>query len=367
MRFYLAGGLVVVVATGTLFVTTLTREPAPIASSAPPPPSPTPESAATLLERADALLRDGKWEAAVLTYDQASRLEPSSAVPPTRASMALVFAHRYQDAIDYAQHALTLTTRSSAARAALALAYNWNGDTERARSEARRAVELDSANAVAHAYVAEAEIDQFKLAEAEAALKRAQALAPDDPEVLRVSGLLRESRQDYAGAVEAYERAIEQRPRWVHLYVQLGHAQRVLRRYEEAISTFAQGAEIAPTDPRPEAGLGRVYFDREEYAAAIDYFQRATELDPSYPTGWGQLANIYYQRRDYARAQPLYEKAIELERNPARGASYRTALGWIYLFNRQSTQAREQFTRALDLSPGLPGARDGLARLSSGR
>ena len=169
------------------------------------------------------------------------------------------------------------------------------------------------------------------LAEAEAELRRAQALAPDDPEVLRVSGYLLESQQDYAAAVEQYEQAIEQRPRWAHLRVSLGHALRVLRRYDEAIASFVEGADLAPGDPRPEGGLGMVYFDQEDYPTAADHFQRAIEIDPTYPTGDGQLANIYYQRRDYAHAQPLFERAIELERDPTRNASYRHALGWIVL------------------------------------
>jgi tetratricopeptide (TPR) repeat protein len=365
LRIYLAGGLIVVLAAGTIFVTTLSREVATVAPPSSGPPPPTPESAESLLARADDLFRDGQWDAAVLAYDAASRAEPDAAVAPTRASTALVFAHRYPDAVDYAQVALALAPRSSAAHAALALAANWNRDPERARAEARRAVELDSANAVAHAYLAEVAIDQFRLAEAETELRRAQALAPDDPEVLRVSGYLLEAQQDYAAAVEQYELAIEQRPRWAHLRVSLGHALRVLRRYDEAIASFVEGADLAPGDPRPEGGLGMVYFDQEDYPTAADHYQRAIEIDPTYPTGYGQLGNIYYQRRDYAHAQPLFERAIELERDPTRNASYRHALGWIYLFNRQNADAREQFTRALELSPGLQGARDGLARLSS--
>jgi protein O-GlcNAc transferase len=365
LRVYLAGGLIVVLAAGTIFVTTLSREPATVAPPSPAPPLPTPESAASLLARADDLFHDGQWDAAVLAYDAASQAEPDSAVAPTRASTALVFAHRYQDAIDYAQVALSLAPRSSAAHAALALAANWNRDADRARAEARRAVELDSANAVAHAYVAEVAIDQFRLGDAEAALRRAQALAPDDPEVLRVGGYLLEAQQDYAAAVDQYERAIEQRPRWAHLRVSLGHALRVLRRYDEAIASFVEGADLAPADPRPEGGLGMAYFDQEDYPTAVDHFHRAIEIDPAYSTGYGQLANIYYQRRDYVHAQPLFERAVELERDPARSASYRHALGWIYLFNRQNAEAREQFTRALELSPGLQGARDGLARLGS--
>jgi tetratricopeptide (TPR) repeat protein len=86
-------------------------------------------------------------------------------------------------------------------------------------------------------------------------------------------------------------------------------------------------------------------------------------IDPTYPTGFGQLAVIYYQAHDYARAQPLFEQAIALEPNPLRNASYRHALGWIFLAGRHPAEAREQFTTALELNPALQGARDGLARL----
>jgi tetratricopeptide (TPR) repeat protein len=137
----------------------------------------------------------------------------------------------------------------------------------------------------------------------------------------------------------------------------------VLHRFEEARAAFARAGEVAPADPRPEGGLGMAAFDQEDYALAIGHFERAIEIDASYPTGHGQLGVIYYQRRDYVRAQPLFERAIELERNAARNASYRHALGWIYFHNKQEGPAREQFTKALELSPTLQGARDGLARL----
>ena len=60
-------------------------------------------------------------------------------------------------------------------------------------------------------------------------------------------------------------------------------------------------------------------------------------------------------------------KAIELDRDGARLAQYRHALGWIYVAARRTADAREQFTRALALNPGLQGARDGLAVLQQGQ
>ena len=106
-----------------------------------------------------------------------------------------------------------------------------------------------------------------------------------------------------------------------------------------------------------------VYHAREELEHAAERFQRAIELDPGYATAYAQLAWIHYGRREYDRAEPLFLRAIELDRDANRVAQYRHALGWIYVTSKRSTEAREQFTRALELSPGLQGARDGLAVL----
>lgn len=315
------------------------------------------------MERADELLLDGDWMGAVAAYNEAGRTEPDLVDAHVGAALTLVFSHRYDEAIERAEQAVALAPRSPDARTVLALALNWSGNSTRALAEAQRAVRADGGVAVAHAYVAEAQTDRYKLAEADAAIHRALDLAPGDPEVLRVYGYLLETRQDYAAALGAYERAIAARPRWAHLHLALGHALRVLRRFDEAATAFARAAEVSPGDPRAEGGLGMAAFDQEDYATAVGHFERAIEIDSSYPTGYGQLGVIYYHRRDYARAQPLFERAIELERNPARNASYRHALGWIYLASKQESQAREQFTKALELSPGLQGARDGLARL----
>jgi tetratricopeptide (TPR) repeat protein len=363
-RLYLASGLVTAVAAGALFTVGSARGGATAAPALLPPP-PGPETAAVHVERADDLLLAGDWAGAVAAYNEANRLEPDLVDAHVGAALAMVFSHRYDEAIERAEQAAALAPRSPDARTVLALAHNWNGNSSRALAEAQRAVRADGSVAVAHAYVAEAQTDRYKLPEADAAIHRALELAPNDPEVLRVYGYLLETRQDYAAAIDVYERAIAARPRWGHLHLALGHAQRVLRRYEDAALAFGRAAEVSPSDPRAEGALGMMAFDQEDYATAVGHFERAIEIDPSYPTGHGQLGVIYYQRRDYPRAQPLFERAIELERSPARNASYRHALGWIYLANKQESLAREQFTKALELSPGLHGARDGLARLGA--
>ncbi|HLI25436.1 MAG TPA: tetratricopeptide repeat protein [Chloroflexota bacterium] len=342
----------------------LGRRDAPAAELAEPPTPTGPRTAQEWLSAGLALLDDGQWEPAARAFAEARALQPDLLPAYIHGVEALVFWYHYDEARDLADRAVTLAPRSSEARAARALVANWTSDTERALHEAQRAVEYDAANPRAHAYLAEAYADQYRLAEAQAAIDRALALDADDPEVVRVSGYVLETQQQYAAAAEEYARGIDLRPYWTHLHVALGHVLRVLKQYADAEAVFLHAAQIEPTNARPIGGLGMVYFDQEDYRAAIERFQQAIEIDPTYSTGYGQLGVIYYQRRDYPRAQPLLEKAVELERNPARLASYRHALGWIYFHAKDFAAAREQFTKALELSPNLQGARDGLALLA---
>jgi tetratricopeptide (TPR) repeat protein len=231
---------------------------------------------------------------------------------------------------------------------------------------AHEAVELDGESVPALASLAEVYSDQYRLREADEMLVRALERGPNDPEVFRVQGVLRETRADYPGAVEAYARAIELAPHWSYLYVSLGHALRAQESYGEALSAFGRAAELAPADARAVGGRGMVHRAREENDLAQEQFQRAIALDPGYATAYAQLAWIHYGRREYGKAEPLFMKAIDLDREGSRVAQYRHALGWIFLTAKRAADAREQFNRALELNPELQGAKDGLALLQQG-
>jgi Flp pilus assembly protein TadD len=181
--------------------------------------------------------------------------------------------------------------------------------------------------------------------------------------VQRVRAYLAEARADYPAAVAAYQQAINLAPELSYLHMALGNAQRARKSYAEALKSYQRALELDPDNARIEAGLGSVYYAQEEYLSAVKHYQRAATLDPRYPTPPGQLGWIYYVQRDYAKAQPYLEQAAELEPQPLRKAQYLHALGWINLKSGNRDQARQDFTQALALDPGLQGARDGLQAL----
>lgn len=330
-----------------------------------PPPSPTPPSAQSLFSEAEQAFADGRWIDAAEGYRRTTELEPSFGRAYIRWTRALINQHHVAEAAERGRQAIAMSPNSAEARAVLAVALDWGGQVDRALQVGSEAVELDRSAPTAMIALAEVYADLYRVREADELLAQAQEAGADDPELYRVQGILREMRADYAGAVESYSRAIELAPRWSYLYVSLGHAYRVQKQYDEALGAFGHALELSPTDARAEGGRGMVYHAREQYEHAVERFQRAIELDPSYATAYAQLAWVYYGRRDYDRAEPLFSRAIELDHDHGRLAQYRHALGWIYLSSKRPAEARDQFTRALELNPGLQGARDGLALLQT--
>jgi tetratricopeptide (TPR) repeat protein len=346
----------------------LTPHAPPIGADAPPvpaaAPSPSAVPATTRLADADDLLANGRWPAAATAFADLTRTDPDLAAAYAGWARALIFANKPAEAVEHAQKAVDLEPRVAEFQVVLALAEDWAGNADRAITVAHQATELDATLPLAFAYLAEAYTDEYRLSEAEDALKQAQALnGGTDPEVLRVRGYLLETEQDYASAITLYQQAIARAPSSSYLYISLGAALRSQKRYDEAIQAYQKAAQLYPQDARAEGGIGAAYYAQEQYGPADEHLERAVSIDPNYATGWGELGWLFYVQKLYDRAQPDFQKAIDLEKDPTRNAQYRHGLGWADLNLKQYDQARQEFTKALELDPKLDGARDGLAAL----
>jgi tetratricopeptide (TPR) repeat protein len=330
-------------------------------------PTPPPSSGLAFLDRGDDAFRRGRWTDAAEEYRRATEAEPTFASAHARWARALLNHNRLDAAVERGRAAVAADPASAYARATLAVALSWRGEVELAAREARRAVELDPGSGTALAALAEAYVDGYRLPEADELLDLALGIAPTDPDLHRVRGLVHETRADYGRAVAEYRRAVELAPDWSYLRLCLGHALRAGGRFDEALAEFARAAELAPMDPRAEGGRGMVHAALEDRQAAAQHLRRSVEIDPDYATGYAQLAWLHYAHREYDRAAPLFERAIGLDRDPARVAQYRHALGWIHVSARRPSEARQEFLRSLELDPKLQGARDGLAAIGARR
>jgi Flp pilus assembly protein TadD len=115
-----------------------------------------------------------------------------------------------------------------------------------------------------------------KLDEAQKYLGEAMRLAPGNPEVLFVQGVLYMRRRDWA------------------------HAQTVLEK----------SAQIEPNQARVLAALGMALCNQKKYEAAIPLLEKSLQLEPTagWETEWA-LAKAYYYREQYEQALKMVQQA----------------------------------------------------------
>jgi Flp pilus assembly protein TadD len=100
----------------------------------------------------------------------------------------------------------------------------------------------------------------------------------------------------------------------------------------------------------------------ERLERALDLARVAKQALPDDPIVSDVLGWVYVQRGLHRLAVPQLEDAV---RQVPANASYRYHLGTAYLGLGQHGDARREFTRALQLDPGLPEAAAARAALST--
>ncbi len=155
-------------------------------------------------------------------------------------------------------------------------------------------------------------------AEALAFYERAIAIAPV-PQALSNMGALYHERGSYAKAVDAYERALEQRPNAAPTHRNLGDSLMRLGRVAEAKRAYRRAATLAeqarlvnPTDVQNLSSLA-VYLEKAgESAAALRFLDDAVRRAPSDPQVWRRAAEVHAMAGRTAPALDALRRALDL-------------------------------------------------------
>jgi tetratricopeptide (TPR) repeat protein len=124
---------------------------------------------------------------------------------------------------------------------------------------------------------------------------------------------LDETQEQYAEAIELYERAITLDPFLAIAYTNLGNLR--FRLGDEAIAEmlYVRALEVDPKQSEARYNLGYLMLERGKHAAAIDHFQSALQVDPRFADAHFNLAMAYEAASDRERAKRHWRKYIELE------------------------------------------------------
>jgi serine/threonine-protein kinase len=233
---------------------------------------------------------------------------------------------------------------------------------ERSLAHLQRAIERDPGFAEAHAALADWHVravlgyfaDPTGLTRALEAAEQALALDPDLAEALAVLGTARMLLWDFAGADEAYVRALELKPNYPELHSWYARYLVYCRSIDAALRETQRALELDPMSVRTLLGAatvqyasghlddslrqttkalelepgcapafyfrGQVHVQRQQWEQAFECLLRAHELAPGHPSPISALGHAYARagRRDEALATISALEKLPLEANPRR-------------------------------------------------
>ena len=123
-------------------------------------------------------------------------------------------------------------------------------------------------------------LGENKLDEAQKSLSEAMKLAPGNPEVLYVQGMLYMKRANWAEAQSVLEKSNQLDPNEARVLAALGMALSNQKKYEAAIPLLEKSLELGPTQGwETEWALAKSYYYHQQYDQALNMARKA-HADP---------------------------------------------------------------------------------------
>ena len=201
----------------------------------------------------------------------------------------------------------------------LGIGYLQQGNTGRAKSPLKKALELDSSNADAHAALALVFQQEMESELADEHFRKALSARSDDTRILN----------NYGG----------------FLYEQ--------KRYPEAKVRFEQAAKdnLYQERARIFENLGMTALMMKQREEAKGYFERALRIDARQARALLEMAEMSYEDKNYVQARSYYDSYVAVSEENARSLLLGSRLATIYEDRDKAASIGLQLKR---LYPGTP-------------
>lgn len=119
---------------------------------------------------------------------------------------------------------------------------------------------------------------------------QALTLAPEDPDVLNIVGLVRQQQGEIEQAALAFCQAAERRENFVDALANLGECLRHMGQYEQADDILTKTLQLDPNHKNALGMMGLLKSSQGDKEASIPFLQKALKLNPRYKLFRLQLA-----------------------------------------------------------------------------
>ncbi len=215
------------------------------------------------------------------------------------------------EAIGFLRVALALRPHSHAVHNNLGVALQEQKKLAEAEAALRKAIEL-MPNAETYINLGNALLDQKKLAEAEAAYHKAIELKPDFASAYYSLGIVLRQQGKLAEAVAAYRKAIELKPDYAEAHCNLGIVLRQQGKLAEAVAAYRKAIELKPDFPEAHYGLGIVLQGQGQLVEAVAVYRKVIELKPDFPEAHCNLGQVLALQGQFAEALAHRRRGHEL-------------------------------------------------------
>lgn len=162
---------------------------------------------------------------------------------------------------------------------------------------------------------------------------------------------------DTAQARKRFLRATEVDPELAAAWQNLGAMAEERGELDRALQHYRSGLRYSPEDGALRGAEIGILRQMRQYDAAMRQAKAAIQSDGNNVDAYNQLGLVYLETGQIELAQFIYNRALSIV-IPAKSDPYMYAnLGRVYLAQGLTTAASEQFTKALELDPGLVLAR----------
>jgi predicted O-linked N-acetylglucosamine transferase (SPINDLY family) len=147
---------------------------------------------------------------------------------------------------------------------------------------------------------------------AEEIYRRVLAVEPDQPDALRLLGVLCQQRGQLAAAETWLRRAIHAWPAQAESHNSLGITLKAQGRFEEAAACYRQAWELDPSSASAASNLGNVLHALGRLGEAEAWFGRALDLNSRLPEAHNSLGLTYQAQGRLDEAVASYRRALDL-------------------------------------------------------
>ncbi len=150
-----------------------------------------------------------------------------------------------------------------------------------------------------------------RLAQAEWALGRANALAPDRVFVRNARGRNHyHGHRDYARALQEFYPALQLEPNNPEIISNIGYIERRLGNFGKALELLRRAFELDPRSTVLAREVANTYRILDDHDNAVQYTRQSVSLSPFVASSYGRLADILYEQTgDAAEALAALEQA----------------------------------------------------------